>query len=228
VLEHLKPQPALIDQVHDRLVSAIVAGRLLPGQKLTQESVAEMLGVSRQPVSHALQILKRQGLLVESGKRSLAVAPMDGQLVRDLYQVREALDGLAASLAAGRVAKGAATKQERKAFETALANGENLEANADLGVCVEADVAFHSALYRLSGNAQISATVAEQWPHFMRCMSVVLTTSGELDQVWSEHAAIAEAVFSGKVEQAGQLARAHTSRAGAETAALLDERASVA
>ena len=62
-------QPALIDQVHDKLLGAIADGTLASGQRLTQESVAAMLGVSRQPVSHALQVLKRRGFLIEHGKR---------------------------------------------------------------------------------------------------------------------------------------------------------------
>lgn len=228
MLEHLKTQPALIDQVHDRLVSAIVTGQLAAGQKLTQENVAEMLGVSRQPVSHALQILKRRGLLVESGKRSLAVATMDGQLIRDLYQVREALDGLAAGLAAVRVQRGTATRQERANYEAALEAGLELGDDAELMTLVEADVAFHSTLYRLSGNPQIAATVEEQWPHFMRSMSTVLTTSGEQERVWREHAAISEAVLSGDRSAAIARARAHTARAGDETAALLEQKPSVA
>ena len=60
----LDTQPALIDQVHDKLLGAIADGTLPAGQKLTQESVATMLGVSRQPVSHALQVLK--GVLKEA------------------------------------------------------------------------------------------------------------------------------------------------------------------
>ena len=49
-------QPALIDQVHDRLLDAIADGTLPSGMRVTQESVASMLGVSRQPVSHALRM----------------------------------------------------------------------------------------------------------------------------------------------------------------------------
>ena len=228
MLEHLKTQPALIDQVHDRLVAAIVSGRLESGQKLTQETVAEMLGVSRQPVSHALQILKRRGLLIEQGKRSLAVAPMDGILVRDLYQVREALDSLAASLAAQRVRNNVAMQEECAELEAALTVGRALPHDADLGELVNADVTFHSILHRLSGNAQIAATVAEQWPHFMRSMSVVLTTTDTLKYIWTEHAAIAEAVLAGKPREAERYARAHIARAGANTANHLNELASVA
>ena len=53
---------------------AIAEGVLAPGERLTQEQVAARLNVSRQPVSHALQLLKRQGLAVERGRRGLSVA----------------------------------------------------------------------------------------------------------------------------------------------------------
>src|SRR5436309_1877554 len=114
-------QPALIDQVHDRLLAAIADGTLPSGQRLTQESVAALLGVSRQPVSHALQVLKRRGFLIEHGKRGLQVAPIDSRRIRELYQVREALDGLAARLAAQRVRAGEATRAEMHVADASLA-----------------------------------------------------------------------------------------------------------
>ena len=59
MIEPLPAQPDLLDLVHDRLVAAIADGTLQPGQRITQEEVAARLGVSRQPVSHALQVLRR-------------------------------------------------------------------------------------------------------------------------------------------------------------------------
>ena len=91
MIEPVDIQPALIDQVLDRLVAAIADGTLAPGARITQETVAGRLGVSRQPVSHALQVLKRRGLLVENGKRGLLVAPLAPDRLRDLYPVRAAL-----------------------------------------------------------------------------------------------------------------------------------------
>ena len=125
-LAQLQTQPALIDQVHDRLLAAIVDGTLEPGRRLTQEELALMLGVSRQPVSHALQMLKRRGLFVEVGKRGIAVAPLDGARIRGLYQVREALDGLAAELAAARCRDGAATSTEMAEVRRIIADGRSL------------------------------------------------------------------------------------------------------
>jgi DNA-binding GntR family transcriptional regulator len=228
MLVPLRSVPALIDQVHDRLLAAIVDGTLVPGQRLTQESVAEMLGVSRQPVSHALQVLRRRGLLIEHGKRGLMVAPVEAQRVRDLYQVREALDGMAASLAARRVHSGLVEADARRAADKALADGLALGDAAKIGEFVTADVAFHSALYRLSGNAAIDETVRDEWPHFMRSMGVALADADMRRRVWREHAAILAAIRDGDAAHAEELARAHTRSAGEETASGLEEKRSVA
>ena len=222
MLDQVSAAPALIDQVHDRLVAAIANGDLQPGQRLTQESVATMLGVSRQPVSHAVQLLKRRGLLIEHGRRGLAVAPVDGAKLRYLYQVREALDGLAARLAAERVAAGDAGDSEIAELERALRDGEKLRADASVSDMLDADVAFHSVLYAVSGNPEITATIADQWPQFKRAMAVVLDDQERKSQIWDEHAAIVAAVRKGDDVQAEALARRHTSRAGTETAARID------
>ncbi|MEZ5853801.1 MAG: GntR family transcriptional regulator [Hyphomicrobiaceae bacterium] len=86
--------------MHDRLLGAIIDGTLEPGRRLTQEELADMLGVSRQPVSHAIQVLRRRGLFVDAGKRGVAVAPIDA---RRIHLTRcAALDGVAAELMAAR------------------------------------------------------------------------------------------------------------------------------
>ena len=228
MLVPLRTVPALIDQVHDRLLTAIVDGTLVPGHRLTQESVAEMLGVSRQPVSHALQVLKRRGLLIEHGKRGLMVAPVQAQRVRDLYQVREALDGMAANLAARRMQAGLIGADEKRAADKTLADGLALDDAAKIGAFVTADVAFHSAVHRLSGNAAIDETVRDEWPHFMRSMGVALTDVDMRLRVWREHTAILAAIWGGAAAHAEELARSHTRRAGEETARSLEETRSVA
>ena len=103
-MQPLDPQPALIDRAYEQLVEAIADGTLAPGQRIRQEELGRALGVSRQPISHALQLLKQQKLVEENGRRGLIVAEIDAARVRELYQVRSALDALAARLAAERVA----------------------------------------------------------------------------------------------------------------------------
>jgi DNA-binding GntR family transcriptional regulator len=218
----LTASPDLIDQVHDRLLAAIVDGTLAPGARVTQESVAARLGVSRQPVSHALLLLKRRGLLIEHGKRGLVVAPLDAQRIRDLYQVRESLEALVAELAARRAASGKLTERERRTAREALVKGANLSADAAIVDLVAADVSFHSALHVMSGNTAITEMISDQWPHFMRSMGSVLTETTIRQRVWSEHAHVLAAVLDGNPDKAATLMRHHVAGAGEDTARRLE------
>src|SRR6516162_11908898 len=103
-MQPLRPQPALIDQVYERLVEAIADRTLVPGQRIRQEELGVLLGVSRQPISHALQLLKSQKLVEEHGKRGLIVSSINATRIRELYEVRSAIDGLAARRAAAGIA----------------------------------------------------------------------------------------------------------------------------
>src|ERR1700734_2835303 len=98
----LDPLPNLIDQVYERILAGITDRTLPPGHRIRQNELAEKLGVSRQPVSHALHLLHRQGLVAESGRKGFEVTRLDPQRIRQLYEVRGALDALAARLSAQR------------------------------------------------------------------------------------------------------------------------------
>jgi DNA-binding GntR family transcriptional regulator len=217
-MKPISTQPVLIDQVYERLVESIADGSLLPGSRIRQEELAEWLGVSRQPVSHALQLLKHQGLLTESGKRGLTVAPLNAGRIIDLYQVRTSLDALAARLAAQRIAAGSANGPHRRQLEESLEHGASLKPDRPASAFIQADVDFHTAIYRLSGNSAIEETVAAQWPHLKRSMGVVLDNPDERLLVWHEHAVIARSVLAGDAHRAESAAHDHASRAGTETA----------
>src|SRR5512144_864491 len=98
----IEPQPTIVEQAYRAILEAICEGRLEPGERLTQESVAAKLSVSRQPVGQALLLLKQQKFLTEAGRRGLMVAPLDRDFMRWIYELRLGLDPLAAALAAER------------------------------------------------------------------------------------------------------------------------------
>jgi DNA-binding GntR family transcriptional regulator len=213
----LESAPILIDQVYDRLMAEISECRLRPGQRIRQADLAASLGVSRQPVSHALQLLKRQRLVEEAGRKGLQVAPIDASVIRNLYQLRTALDGLATRLAAERVASGEAEAEARSEAGEALARGQALGADASSADFVRADVAFHRAIYRLSGNPAIGEMVASQWAHLMRAMAAVLQSHDYRRRAWTEHEEILRLVLEGDAERGEIAARRHTDDAGRET-----------
>ncbi len=206
-MQQLSVVPNLIDQVHGSLVDAIAAGELKPGQRIRQEDLATRLGVSRQPVSHALQILKRQGLVSEQGRRGMAIAPIEPQRIADLYEVRAGLDELSARRAAKAVADGSADMPTLQEARRALEQGEALTDDDRRGGWISADVAFHSALYRLSGNNAIADIVSDQLPHFKRCMGAVLNEPEIMRRVWREHADIRAALQALAAGQSGRCAR---------------------
>jgi len=198
MLQSLATAPSLIDQAYRQVLQSITDGTLAPGQRIRQGELAESLGVSRQPISHALHLLKRQGLVEDSGRKGLRVVPLDTLRVLQLYQVREVVDGLAARLAALQVAKGAA--------DPAIVAGL-------------ADTAFHRDLYRLADNPAIEEMTAPLWPHLMRSMSVVLQQPDYASRVWTqEHAEILRHVAAGDAALAENAARQHAAAAANLTA----------
>src|SRR6202043_2147007 len=145
----LEPLPNLIDQVYARILEAIIDRSLPPGQRIRQNELAQKLGVSRQPVSHALHLLHRQGLVAESGRRGFEVTQLDPERIRQLYEVRGAIDALAARLAALRLK---ADSTARAQLEAALRAGRAIDKKTPLARLIALDVDFHSAIYRLAGN----------------------------------------------------------------------------
>lgn len=213
--------PKLIQQVHDRILASIIDQTLAPGHRIRQQELAERLGVSRQPVSHALHLLHRQGLVVESGRKGFQVTPLDPARLRQLYEVRSALDALAARLAAGRARLDEAA---RSAFLHALTAGDRINAKTLLADLIALDADFHRALYRLSGNPAIEEMAAPHWLHMRRAMAAVLTNADYRTRAWKEHRAIADAVLAGATGQAEAAARDHALHAGITTEERLKSR----
>src|SRR5262249_4502416 len=94
--------PTLLEQAYDAILGAICDGRLPPGERLNQDELAAQLQISRQPVGQALSLLRSQGFVRDNGRRGLIVAPLERDFFIAIYQLREALDPLAARLAAER------------------------------------------------------------------------------------------------------------------------------
>ena len=127
VLDAVPVAPMLVEQVYQRLRDAITDGSLPPGRRVRQGELADRLGVSRAPISHALHLLKHQGLVIESGRRGVEIAPIDPDQLRDVYQIRAALDSLAARLLAGRFAGGEIDANGSRRLEEALRTGEGVQ-----------------------------------------------------------------------------------------------------
>src|SRR6202171_1445360 len=141
----VQPQPTLVEQVVNAIVSEIVDGVPPQNPRLIQDELARAYGVSRQPVQQALLLLRDRGLVREAPGRGLIVSPLDVSFVRNLFEIRAMLDGLAARLAAERGSGRA--KTEGQAF---LEAGRGAVKSGSLHDQIEADMQFHAFLNELS------------------------------------------------------------------------------
>ena len=94
-MSQVQTHPTLVEQVVNAIVSEIVDGELPANARLIQDELAKAYGVSRQPVQQALLLLRDRGLVREAPGRGLIVSPLDVGFVRNLYDIRAMLDGLA-------------------------------------------------------------------------------------------------------------------------------------
>jgi DNA-binding GntR family transcriptional regulator len=211
--------PDLTEQVYQSLLAAICNGDIAPGARLTQEELAASLNVSRQPVLQALRALKKEGFLSDAGRRGLMVMPVSAQTIAQVYQVRSALDALAARLAA---------QAKVKLDPRVIAEGRKAISGARIGAMVDADLKFHNLIYAASGNALISETANHHWRHIRRAAGSVLQEAGLRQTVWDEHEAILKAINKGDAERAEHLARQHGEDAGQHFAGELDRLARTA
>jgi DNA-binding GntR family transcriptional regulator len=221
-LLRIETAPDLVDQVYRALLDAICDGSLAPGQRITQEDVAARLAVSRQPVLQALRLLKKDGFVRDAsevagaGVRGLLVTPLDGEWIARVYEVRGALDALAARRAA---------EQHFVVPPELLAQGHAAIVGQDIRAMIEADLAFHSAIYQASGNPLIGQSALLHWRHIRLAMGESLQAAPQRGLVWDEHDAIAQAMAEGQADLAERLMTDHASRAATKLGEHLAARA---
>ena len=91
----------LADDVYEQILSAILSGEIVPGERLIQENIASQIDVSRTPVREAFLRLEREGVLETAGRGGFQIRNITEQEIQDLYLAREAVEGFAAKLLAG-------------------------------------------------------------------------------------------------------------------------------
>ncbi len=210
----IESTPDLVDQVYRNLLDAISEGKLAPGARITQEDIAEQLAVSRQPVLQALRLLKQDGFVTDAPGRGLLVAPLDADWLVNVYQVRSALDALAARLACS----------ASYTFDSDLiAQGRKAARGKNISTMIEADMAFHSGIYRAAHNPLIEQSALLHWRHIRRAMGAVLQSAKLREAVWDEHEAIARAIAAKDARKAESLMRSHGEQASSNLQSQLNQ-----
>ena len=204
-LDSYKP---LREVVYETLREAIKTGGLTPGERLMEIQLAEELGVSRTPVREAIRKLELERFVVMIPRRGTYVANLSLKDINEVFEIRAALDGLAAGLAAERI-----TEEELEQLERLLVEISDHIDQHDNEKIVATDEAFHDILYRASRNERLVGIIYNLREQFTRFRSVSINYPGRLQNTLEEHRQLVEAIARREPEMAQQKAREHIENA---------------
>ena len=202
----------LREVVTDALRKAILSRQLKPGERLIEEQVAADLGVSRNPVREALRMLEGEGLVEISPRRGASVTQVSEEEAQEIVEVRAALEGLCARLAARRC-----TPALEADIGKVLDRGERAAAEGDFPALAKLHAQAHALMARAGHNRHLTAFVQSlrDKTDWLYASSV----SWRAQQSWREHAAILRAVADRDEELAAILASRHVIQVGTDYAA---------
>lgn len=196
------PSSSRGEQAYTRLRKAIVLGEIRPNERLVESELAVALNVSRTPVREGLQRLAAEGLIT-SVRRGWVVRELAIDEVREIYEIREALEGFAARLAATRATKGQLRRLEQiiaRRAETTPDQRKELVSGNDL---------FHGTIFKASGNRRLQAEIIRTNEYYFNMREATLYTDEEMAASAHQHEEMVKALQDHDGDQAERIARAH-------------------
>jgi DNA-binding GntR family transcriptional regulator len=201
------PRQPASERVYSEVKADILSNRLAPGALLPLERYIRQFRMSRTPVREAVLRLVNEGLVEVRPRLGTYVSHLDLARIREMYQVRAALESEAARLAvaAGKV-------ESARELERMLA-ALNTGAGADLRELSEAGQSLHRYLVQASGNRVLQETIQSLQDHFTRFRHLSLQMPEKVLSSHEEHCRIAQALSCEDGEMAAHLVRQHFSHA---------------
>ena len=180
---------SLRDQIYDRLRAAILSGDLAPGAPIIEADIAATLGASRTPVREALRRLETEGMLEPRGNRGSVVRELHLDEVVCIFEIREALETLAARRAARRMDDRNYAELERLV--------ERMQKHVDDPSEMERlDTAFHDYILAHADGHRLKRMLGDLRSDIQPWRVIALSTSERRRMTVDEHAAILRAMRS--------------------------------
>jgi DNA-binding GntR family transcriptional regulator len=198
------------EQAYREIRRMIVGGELPPGAKVVVRVLAERLKLSPTPIKAALAGLERDGFLLSIAHRGYFVPEVAMQDMREIYELREVLDGVAARNAAALPDPRTfveATLRPLYEEQRRLVREESGHGYSDV------DVAFHRALWHAAGNDRLARFMDNISGQLRFGSGSSSRLPGRTGEALTEHAAIMEAVARGDADLAERLSREHVRNA---------------
>lgn len=204
-LDSYKP---LRELVCENLRQAIINGVFSPGERLMEIQLAEEMGVSRTPVREAIRKLELEGFVVMIPRRGTYVADISIKDINEVYEIRTALDILAAGLAAERINDEELEMMQRLLVEI----GQHID-EGNIEKIIETDSAFHDILYQASRNERLVNIISNLREQITGLRGRSMMYPGRLTDTLEEHRAIVESIAQRDAEKAQIAVREHLENA---------------
>jgi len=222
-MKPLTTRRLLAEDVADRIREEILAGNFEQGERLVEAKIAAQLGISRGPLREAFKLLRAEGLVREEPHRGTFVTSLTGADVREIYDLRAAIEGRAAMLLAdGHKPADIRTLRRR------LDDVEAAARRGDARATAAADLAFHDAVCKASGNRRLHEVFVRHVPLLQGLMKLDEHLYSTLDDAALEHEPLMAALESRDGELAARRFCEHVERARDLVAAYLDGRSDAA
>ena len=194
----------LRDVVFKTLRRAILRGELKPGERLMEIQLANKLGVSRTPIREAIRKLELEGLVLMIPRKGAEVAEITEKNLRDVLEVRCALEDLAVQLACERI-----SKEKIKELRAAAAHFRDSLGSDDITEIAEADEAFHDVIFAATENKRLVQLLNNLREQMYRYRIEYLKKKECHPQLLEEHATIIKAIEERDKEKATQITSQH-------------------
>ncbi|MDE8670524.1 GntR family transcriptional regulator [Pseudarthrobacter sp. H3Y2-7] len=196
--------PSVAERVADELRLQLAEGALLPGARLTESTIAEDLGVSRNTVREAFAELASERLVVRQPNRGVFVASLGAGDIHDVYTVRRAIEVSAL--------RGGGSPEAVAAVRAAVEEGKRAAAAGDEEALGSANQHFHGAIVALAGSRRLNSMMAQVLAE-MRLFFHKATVDGQFYHHYlRDNEAICVALEAGELDRAAELLLAYLDR----------------
>ncbi len=195
---------SVANQVYSDLRNRILSGQIPQGERLVESTIARSLGISRAPVREAVNRLMEAGLLENRTHFGPSVVQMGNEKIRELYAVRNSIESLAIQAVAQRHSKDNIAELRF----LIMVMSDRAEAN-DLPGVVEAELAFHEALWRMADNPYIQKIAGLLFDHMRLALTIDNAAYGNLVDVAREHEPLVDAIETGNPDKASEALTRH-------------------
>ena len=194
----------LRDVVFNTLRDAILKGELVPGERLMEKQLAERMGVSRTPIREAIRKLELEGLVVMIPRKGAEVATITEKDIKDVLEVRAALEELAVKIACEKM-----TDEELEKLKQTMEEFYEASINREVDTLIQKDVEFHDIIFNATENEKLIQIINNLREQIYRYRVEYIRKMEDFSVLVKEHEQIVNHIENRNVKAAQTVAVQH-------------------